>query len=95
MNNEDGLTQQIWDGLLDTDRAIRYCDKLARKSLRWHPLLSGGLVAASCGVAMPLLSPLLEFPAETHPFPMPRPPNLVPPPPPPRPQPPPRLQSDS
>ena len=60
MENEDGLTQQIWDGLIDTERDIRYYDKLANKSLRWHRWLSGLLVAASCGVATPLLSPLPE-----------------------------------
>ena len=51
MNNEDGLTQQIWDGLLDTEREIRYCDKLAERSVRFHKWLSGALVAASAGVA--------------------------------------------
>ena len=61
MKHEDALTQQIWDSLLDTDRSIRYCDQLASRSLFRHRLLSGGMVAASAGVATPLLSPLPEF----------------------------------
>ncbi len=61
MNQEEGIRQQIWDGLLDTDRTIRYCDELASRSLSRHRLLSGGLVAASAGVATPLLSPLPDY----------------------------------
>ena len=61
MNQEDGLTQQIWDGLLDIEREIRYCHRLAERSARLHRWLSGALVAASAGVAAPLLSPLPDF----------------------------------
>ena len=61
MDHRDALTQQIWVGMLDTERAILYCDKLASRSLRRHQLLSIGLTLASCGVAIPLLLPLPEF----------------------------------
>ena len=61
MEHEDGLTQQIWDGLLDIEREIRYCHRLAERSVRLHKWLSGALVAASAGVAAPLLSPLPDL----------------------------------
>ena len=61
MEHEDGLTQQIWDGLLDIEREIRYCHRLSERSVRFHKWLSGALVAASVGVAAPLLSPLPDF----------------------------------
>ena len=61
MNHEDGVRQQIWDGLLDIEREIRYCQSLSDRSDRFHKCLSGALVAASAGVAAPLLSPLPDF----------------------------------
>ena len=61
MDHRDALTRQIWVGMLETERAIRYCDKLAAKSLRRHRFLSVSLVAASVGVAAPLLAPLPAY----------------------------------
>ena len=61
MDHRDALTRQIWVGMLDTERAIRYCDKLADKSLRRHRFLSVSLVAASVGVAAPLLEPIPAY----------------------------------
>ena len=58
---QDALTQQIWDGLISTERAMRYSHILANKSLRWHRWLSGALVAAACGVATPFLLPFPEY----------------------------------
>ena len=42
-------------------REVLYCDKLADKSLRRHRFLSVSLVAASVGVAAPLLEPIPAY----------------------------------
>ena len=50
------MHQQIWVGITDTDRVIRYYDMLSDKLRLKHQVISALLAAIACGAAVPLLT---------------------------------------
>ena len=52
------MHEQIWVGITDTDRLIRYYAMLADKLRLRHQILSVLLAAIACGAAVPLLTKL-------------------------------------
>ena len=57
----DDIHQQIWVGITDTDRVIRYYDMLSDKLRLKHQVISALLAAIACGAAVPLLTRLPDY----------------------------------
>ena len=55
------MYQQIWNGILDTDRMIRYYGMLSDKLRFRHQVASVVLAAIACGAAVPLLTQLPNY----------------------------------
>ena len=55
------MHQQIWVGITDTDRVIRYYDMLSDKLRLKHQVISALLAAIACGAAVPLLTRLPDY----------------------------------
>ncbi len=55
------LDRQIWVGMVDSERVVRYCDKLARKMRFRHNLLSAFLTITACGSIAPLMANVSEY----------------------------------
>ena len=60
MNSHDNIAQQTYLGMLHTERGVRYCEIVARKSLLRHQGLTAVLVIASCGIFGQLIALLSE-----------------------------------
>ena len=58
---QEPLTRQIWVGMLDSERAVRYCGKLAGKMKFRHQMLSAVLTVMACGAIAPVLAPVPQF----------------------------------
>ena len=55
------MHQQIWVGITDTERLVRYYGRLADKLRFRHQVLSALLAAIACGAAVPLLTRLPDY----------------------------------
>ena len=55
------MHQQIWVGITDTERMVRYYGMLADKLRFRHQVLSALLAAIACGAAVPLLTRLPDY----------------------------------
>lgn len=55
------MREQVWNGILDTDRLIRYYGALADKYARFHRWISFGIISLSGGAVATLLSAVAEL----------------------------------
>ena len=61
MSPQEALTRQIWVGMVDSERAVRYCTKLASKMKLRYQMLSTFLTVMACGAIAPVLAPVPQF----------------------------------
>ncbi len=55
------MDEQIWEGIVETDRGIRYYGKLSGKHRARHQWLSGILAVFATGAAVPLITQLPDW----------------------------------
>ena len=61
MLQQEALTWQIWLGMLDSERAVRYCDKLNNKMKFRHKAIGTLLTGIACGAIAPVLAPIPQY----------------------------------
>lgn len=57
----EALERQIWVGMIDSERVVRYCEKLSSRMRFRHNLHAAFLTVVACGSIAPLLAPVTEY----------------------------------